>query len=138
MKTPEKTVAGGSSDVLVEVERTISVVVVASAVIVVVVVIGVGAVRVVVSASGARRWRPYLCVAPLLGCLNTSTCPLVVDDTVRAAHVAVLGDLGRCGHSSRVEACWSVSAGLVRLRTARLCAGCSGGLCRSGEDTSCV
>lgn len=71
MKTPEKTVAGGSSDVLVEVERTISVVVVASAVIVVVVVIGVGAVRVVVSASGARRWRPCTFASRL--CLAAST-----------------------------------------------------------------
>lgn len=57
MKTPEKTVAGGKVDVLVEVKRTVSVVVVGAAVTVVVVMTGVAAVRVVVSASGARRSR---------------------------------------------------------------------------------
>jgi hypothetical protein len=56
VNTPEKTVAGGSSDVLVDVTRIDSIVVVASAVTVVVVVIGVAAVIVVVSESGARRW----------------------------------------------------------------------------------
>jgi hypothetical protein len=59
VKTPLKTVAGGRVDVLVAVIRTVSVVVVASAVIVVVVETGVSAVRVVVSASGARRSRPW-------------------------------------------------------------------------------
>jgi hypothetical protein len=55
VNTPEKTVAGGSSDVLVDVIRTVSIVVVASAVTVAVVMIGVAAVMVTVSESGARR-----------------------------------------------------------------------------------
>lgn len=79
-----------------------------------------------------------LCVAPLLGCFNTRARPLVVDDTIRPAHVAVLGDARGRGQGSGVEARGGVAARLVWLWATGCLACCSGCLRGSNEHSSSV
>jgi hypothetical protein len=58
-----------------------------------------------------------LCIALLLGRLNTCTGPSVIDNAVGSTIAAALAlmDDSRCSHSCRMKPCWGVAGGLVQL-----------------------
>jgi hypothetical protein len=58
-----------------------------------------------------------LCIALLLGRLNTCTGPSVIDNAVGSTIAAALAlmDGSRCSHSCRMKPCWGVAGGLVQL-----------------------